>query len=126
MPDPLVTNIYIADPSAHSFNGRLYVYPSHDRETNIPFNDRGDQYDMMDYHVLSMDQVGEPVTDHGIALRAEDVPWVSKQVWAPDCAKGPDGRYYLCFPARDKEGEPNMSLELAACLPLSYDFQIRS
>lgn len=104
MPAPLVTNIYTADPSAHSFNGRLYVYPSHDRETDIQFNDRGDQYDMVDYHVLSMDTVGAPVTDHGVALKADDVPWVSKQVWAPDCAQGPDGKFYLYFPARDKEG----------------------
>lgn len=104
MPAPLVTNIYTADPSAHSFNGRLYVYPSHDRDTNVEFNNRGDQYDMVDYHVLSMDRVGAPVTDHGIALKAEDVPWVSKQVWAPDCAQGPDGKFYLYFPARDKQG----------------------
>jgi hypothetical protein len=105
MPDPLVTNIYTADPSAHVFNGRIYVYPSHDRETDIPFNDKGDQYDMVDYHVLSLDRVGSPTTDHGIALRQEDVPWVSKQLWAPDCARGGDGKYYLYFPARDKQGE---------------------
>jgi hypothetical protein len=103
MTPPLVTNIYTADPSAHSFNGRIYVYPSHDRETDIQFNDKGDQYDMVDYHVLSMDKVGSEVTDHGIVLRQEDVPWVSKQLWAPDCATK-NGKYYLCFPARDKEG----------------------
>ena len=104
MPAPLLTSIYTADPSAHSFNGRIYVYPSHDRETDIQFNDRGDQYDMVDYHVLSMDRVGAPVTDHGVALKTEDVLWVSKQLWAPDCAKGADGKFYLYFPARDKEG----------------------
>ena len=102
-PEPLVKHIYTADPSAHVFNDRIYVYPSHDRETDIAFNDNGDQYDMADYHVLSLDTVGGPVTDHGIALRMEDVPWVSKQVWAPDCAER-DGRYHLYLPARDKEG----------------------
>lgn len=105
MPPPLVTNIYTADPSAHVFNNRIYVYPSHDRETKIPFNDRGDQYDMVDYHVLSMDRVGASTTDHGIAMRMEDVKWVKKQLWAPDCARGNDGRFYLYFPARDHEGE---------------------
>jgi hypothetical protein len=29
MPDPLVTHIYTADPSAHVFEGKIYVYPSH-------------------------------------------------------------------------------------------------
>ncbi|KAI0752159.1 putative xylosidase [Fomes fomentarius] len=100
---PLVTHIYTADPSAHVFEGKLYVYPSHDRETDIQFNDNGDQYDMNDYHVLSLPHPGGPVTDHGIALRAEDVPWVSKQLWAPDAATK-NGKYYLYFPARDKEG----------------------
>ncbi|KAK5263094.1 hypothetical protein LTR40_014732, partial [Exophiala xenobiotica] len=58
---------------------------------------------MADYHVLSLDEVGGPVTDHGVALRVEDVPWVSKQLWAPDAATK-NGKYYLYFPARDKQG----------------------
>lgn len=58
---------------------------------------------MADYHVMSLNEVGGPVTDHGVALKAEDVPWVSKQLWAPDAATK-DGKYYLYFPARDKEG----------------------
>lgn len=105
MPAPLVTHIYTADPSAHVFEGKIFVYPSHDRETDIGFNDKGDQYDMVDYHVLSMPKIGGEVTDHGVALAAKDVPWVDKQMWAPDCAKGKDGRYYLYFPARAHDGE---------------------
>ncbi|KAI9638686.1 xylosidase-like protein [Dioszegia hungarica] len=101
---PLVTDIFTADPSAHVFNNRIYVYPSHDRETPIKFNDKGDQYDMVDYHVLSMDRVGGEVTDHGVALKVEDVQWASKQLWAPDAFQGKDGLYYLCFPARDHDG----------------------
>lgn len=99
---PIVTHLYTADPSAHAFNGKLYVYPSHDRETDIKDNDSGDQYDMNDYHVFSMEEVGGPVTDHGIILKAEDIPWVSKQLWAPDAATK-NGKYYLYYPARDKE-----------------------
>ncbi|KAJ3525858.1 hypothetical protein NM208_g11457 [Fusarium decemcellulare] len=102
---PLITNIYTADPSAHVFNGRVYIYPSHDRETDIKFNDNGDQYDMADYHVFSTDTLSPPseVTDHGVVLKTEDVPWVSKQLWAPDAAEK-NGKYYLYFPARDKQG----------------------
>jgi hypothetical protein len=101
--DPIVTHVFTADPSAHVFNGKLYIYPSHDRETDIKNNDNGDQYDMNDYHVFSMEEVGGPVTDHGIALKQEDIPWVSKQLWAPDAATK-NGKYYLFFPARDNEG----------------------
>lgn len=100
---PIVTHVFTADPSAHVFNGKLYIYPSHDRETDIQANDSGDQYDMNDYHVFSMEEVGDPVTDHGVVLKQEDVPWVSKQLWAPDAAFK-NGKYYLYFPARDKEG----------------------
>ncbi|KAI5196774.1 putative xylosidase [Aureobasidium subglaciale] len=100
---PLITHLYTADPSAHAFNGKIYIYPSHDRETDIQDNDNGDQYDMNDYHVFSLDSISGPVTDHGVVLKQEDVPWVSKQLWAPDAATK-DGKYYLYFPARDKEG----------------------
>lgn len=104
MPDaPLISHLYTADPSAHVFGGRIYIYPSHDREGNIPDNDLGDQYDMVDYHVFSMDRVGGQVVDHGVALDLKDVPWASKQLWAPDAAFK-NGKYYLYFPARDKEG----------------------
>ncbi len=102
---PLITHLYTADPSAHVFEGKVYIYPSHDRETDIQFNDNGDQYDMEDYHVFSTESLDPlaPVVDHGVVLHAKDVPWVSKQLWAPDAAFK-NGKYYLYFPARDKEG----------------------
>lgn len=97
----LVKNLYIADPSAHVFNGKIYVYPSHDIESGIKENDNGDHFDMRDFHVFSMDKVGGPVTDHGVALDKKDVPWAGRQLWAPDVAFK-DGTYYLYFPLKDK------------------------
>ena len=35
-PKYLVPNLYTADPSAHVFNGKIYIYPSHDIESGIP------------------------------------------------------------------------------------------
>src|SRR3954452_7300669 len=72
---PLVSHIYTADPSAHVFNGRIYIYPSHDTATGTPENDNGDHFNMMDYHILSMDSPGGKVTDHGVALHIRDIPW---------------------------------------------------
>jgi hypothetical protein len=100
---PLVTEIYTADPSAHVFNGRIYIYPSHDIDSGIPDDDLGSQYDMKDYRVLSMDNIGGPVTVHDVALDIKDVPWAGKQMWAPDAAEK-DGKYYLYFPVKDKQG----------------------
>ena len=100
---PFIAHLYTADPSAHVFEGRLFIYPSHDRETDIPDNDVGDQYDMVDYHVFSTDAIGGKVVDHGIAFALEDVPWASKQLWAPDVAFK-NRRYHFFFPARDQQG----------------------
>ena len=93
---------YRADPSVHVFNGRLYIYPSHDRESGIPENDNGDHFDMNDYHVLSTDDVmhGE-IVDHGVALKVADIPWAGRQLWDCDIACK-DGKYYLYFPLKDR------------------------
>ena len=99
--EPIVTHMFTADPRAHVFEGRLYVYPSHDIEAGIPENDEGDHFDMRDCHVLSMDEVGGEVTDHGIALRVEDIPWAGRQLWSNDAAYK-DGTYYLYFPLKDR------------------------
>jgi hypothetical protein len=98
---PLVSHIYTADPSAHVFNGRIYIYPSHDIEAGIPENDLGDHFDMRDYHVLSMDSVGGNVVDHGVSLDIKNVPWAGRQMWAPDAAFA-NNTYYLYFPVKDK------------------------
>ena len=100
---PIVTHIYTADPSAHVYEGKIYIYPSHDLDHDEPSNDNGDQYKMEDYHVLSMDSFDSPVVDHGEALHLRDIPWASKQLWAPDAAYK-NNTYYLFFPARDHDG----------------------
>lgn len=99
---PLVTDLFTADPSAHVFNGKIYIYPSHDIEANVPQDDEGGHFNMKDYHVYSLDKIGGKVTDHGVALDIKDVPWAGRQMWAPDAAYK-NGTYYLYFPAKDKQ-----------------------
>jgi beta-xylosidase len=100
-PRYLTPGIYTADPSAHVFNGRIYIYPSHDIESGIPENDLGDHFDMRDYHVFSMDDVNGEVTDYGVVLDVKDIPWSGRQLWAPDVAYK-NGKYYLYFPLKDQ------------------------
>ncbi|KAJ3537471.1 hypothetical protein NM208_g6295 [Fusarium decemcellulare] len=102
--DPLITKRWTADPSAHVFNGKLFLYVSHDIDAGIPPNSEGDHFAMKDYYFYSMEDVygSKPVEDHGLALALEDIPWASRQLWAPDAAYK-HGKYYLYFPARDKE-----------------------
>jgi len=100
---PLVTHIYTADPSAHVFEGEIYIYPSHDIEGGVAFNDNGDHFCMEDYHVFRMASPDSEAVDCGVALHVKDVPWAERQMWAPDAATK-DGRYYLYFPAKRSNG----------------------
>lgn len=99
---PLVKHIYTADPSAHVFNGKIYIYPSHDIDAGDAFDDLGSHFAMEDYHIISMDSPTAEAVDHGNALHVNDVPWAKKQMWAPD-ANEKDSTYYLFFPAKDHD-----------------------
>lgn len=98
----LVRDIYAADPRAHVYNGKIYIFPSHDIESGIPEDDTGAHFDMRDYHVYSMEDPGGEVTDHGVALDIKDVPWAGRQMWSNDVAFR-NGKYYMYFPAKDKQ-----------------------
>ena len=97
----LVSNDYMADPAVHVFENKLYIYPSHDRESGIPENDNGDHFDMNDYHVFSMDDIDGEVIDHGIVLKVADILWGGRQLWDCDVAFN-NGKYYMYFPLKDK------------------------
>lgn len=99
---PLISGIYTADPSAHVFEGKIYIYPSHDIDAGVPENDMGDHFAMKDYHILSMDSINGSVKDNGVALDIKDIPWAGRQLWAPDVAFK-NGKYFLYFPVKDKK-----------------------
>lgn len=92
---------FMADPSAHVFDGKIYIYPSHDWESGVEENDNGDHFNMKDYHVFSMDDINGEVTDHGKVLGVEDIAWAGRQLWDSDVAHK-DGKYYMYFSMKDK------------------------
>lgn len=99
--DHLTKDLFIADPAVHVFNGKLYIYPSHDFEAGIPEDDLGSHFAMEDYHIFSMDDIDSKAVDNGIALHVKDIPWAGRQLWDCDAAHK-DGKYYLYFPVKDK------------------------
>lgn len=112
-PRYLFPSDYMADPSANVFNGKLYIYPSHDREAGHAFDDDGGHFQMKDYHVLSFDDLEQgEVTDHGVILDEDQVPWVEKQMWDNDCVEK-DGKYYLIFSAKDYNGVFHLGVAVA-------------
>jgi hypothetical protein len=103
----------MADPSANVFGDRLYIYPSHDREGGVAFDDDGGHFQMQDYHVLSLDDVfGGDVTDHGIILDVKQVAWAEKQMWDNDVVEK-NGKYYLIFSAKDYSGMFRLGVAIA-------------
>jgi hypothetical protein len=99
---PLVSEIFTADPSAHVFGGKIWIYGSHDIDVDVPQPGEGGAFAMTDYQPISMDTIDGPATVHSVALDIKNVPWAGRQMWAPDAAEK-DGKYYLYFPVKDKE-----------------------
>jgi hypothetical protein len=105
--NPIIRDQFTADPTARVFNGKVYLYPSHD--IMPPEGQRQDWFCMADYHVFSTEDLTD-WTDHGVIVTQENVPWgnpTGYAMWAPDCvykksAAAPEGRYYFYFPNAPK------------------------
>jgi hypothetical protein len=88
---------YIPDGEPHVFGNRVFLYGSHDAEGGRRFCER-------DYTVYSA-----PVDDlscwtcHGISYKKSQDPRSQADrlvdLYAPDCVRGNDGRYYLYYSA---------------------------
>lgn len=59
--NPFITDQFTADPTARVFEGKMYVYPSHDVDCGT------DWICMKDYHVFSSENLVD-WTDHGVIL----------------------------------------------------------
>ena len=101
--NPIIRDQFTADPTARVFNGKVYLYPSHDIKP--PVGQRQDWFCMEDYHVFSSENLTD-WTDHGVIVTQNKVPWVrpnSYSMWAPDCVER-NGKYYFYFPSAPQAG----------------------
>lgn len=104
---------YMADPSVHVFNDKLYIYPSHDWDSGAAFDDDGGHFEMKDYHVLTLTDIeNEEATDCGKILDLQDIPWAGRQMWDNDVVEK-DGKYYLIFSAKDKNDVFHLGVAVA-------------
>lgn len=110
---------YIPDGEPHVFDGRLYLYGSHDRFGSAGFclNDyvcwSADENDLTDWRYEGViyrkeqdptnQNIPEDAPEQQILFgimpeKPEDLnPRGIHAMWAPDVAQGPDGRYYLYY-----------------------------
>ncbi len=96
--NPIITQRYSADPSGMEYNGRLYIYASHDIDGQA-------NYTMNDITCISTaDMVNW--TDHGEVFKVpQNATWAS-QSWAPSVVAR-DNKFYLYF------GDGNRSVGVA-------------
>jgi hypothetical protein len=102
--NPLIMDQFSADPTARVFEGKIYVYPSHDIPAS-PGRGRTNWFVMEDYHVFSSENLTD-WTDHGMILNQTNVPWLNRRsfdMWAPDCVFK-NGKYYFYFPTGGRIG----------------------
>lgn len=84
-----------ADPSAREWDGRYWIYPSHDLAGSK-------DWDMVDWHAFSSTDL-VTWTDHGVVFSLRDLPWATKWAWAPDAMKR-NGKYYFYVTADEQIG----------------------
>lgn len=82
--------LYLADPAAEVFNGKVYVYCSHDVDTAVDYST------MQDYAVLESEDL-MVWKNYGVVLRPRTFTWADGQMNAPDVAYK-NGWYYFYFP----------------------------
>jgi len=89
--NPIITNIYTADPTARVYNGKLYIYPSHDVPWNPAWEKLGAVKEthghvMTDYHAFSTTDLIN-YTDHSLIKKApiiiiSQIPLLTKVAFA--------------------------------------------
>lgn len=101
--NPIIGNLFSADPSARVFGNKVYLYPSHDILATETKGRLG-WFCMEDYHVYSSENLTD-WNDEGVIVTQNKVPWVmpdSYSMWAPDCIQR-NGKYYFYFPTAPKD-----------------------
>lgn len=84
------TDRWTADPAARVFGDRLYLYTSHD------LAGKSGHYEMTDWLAFSTDDL-RTWTAYGSFFSLDDIPWATRQAWAPDVVEH-KGRYHFFYP----------------------------
>ena len=88
--NPIIRDQFVADPSAHAFGGRIYLYA-----TNDSGND-GKYWNGNDWRAFSSADARH-WKDHGSFASVNQFAWAKGLAWAPDAASR-NGTYYLIVP----------------------------
>ena len=95
--NPIVRDIYTADPAPLVVGDTLYLYTTHDEDELID-----GFYTMFEWCCYSTkDMVNW--TDHGVVFSKDDIAWAEDRAWAPQAVER-NGKYYLYCPVHNNNG----------------------
>jgi hypothetical protein len=95
--NPFVQTNYTADPAPMVYDGRLYVYTSHDEDVTL-----NNFFTMNDWRLYSTTDVVN-WTDHGSPLSYKTFSWASGKAWAGQCIPR-NGKFYYYVPLQQSTG----------------------
>lgn len=106
--DPIIKNIYTADPAPMVSGDTLYLYTTHDENELV-----NDFYTMYDWRCFSTKDM-EEWTDHGKIFSLDDIEWADDRAWAPQCIER-NGKFYLYCPVHKKDSGMAIAVGVSDC-----------
>ena len=96
--NPIIQTKYTADPAPMVYNGKVYLYTTHDEDNSTWFT-------MNDWCLYTTtDMVNW--TDHGAILSYSDFSWAKGDAWAAQCIER-NGKFYIYVPVTTNTNNRN-------------------
>ncbi len=93
--NPIIQTAYTADPAPMVYNGKLYLYTSHDEDASTWFT-------MNDWKLYSTEDMVN-WTEHPMPLSYKTFDWARGDAWAMQCVER-EGKFYAYVPVTMKKG----------------------
>jgi len=118
---PILTDFH-ADPSAHQWDGKIWIYPSTDEPGSTSWRE------MKQWHCYSSTNLVN-WKNEGEIFNLDSISWADDAAYAPDAMKW-RGKYYFFFPAAYNIGvavseKPNGPFRDALGKPLIEKYQLK-
>ena len=102
--NPIVQTNYTADPAPMVYDGKVYLYTSHDEEESTWFT-------MDDWRLYTTEDMVN-WTDHGTVLHYKDFEWAGRNAWAPAAIER-NGKFYMYVPITARDGKNGIGVAVA-------------
>ena len=102
--NPIIQTNYTADPAPMVYNGKVYLYTSHDEDNSTWFT-------MDDWRLYTTSDMVN-WTDHGAVMDYTAFDWGKMNAWAPAAIER-DGKFYLYVPITARNGRNGIGVAVA-------------